>query len=329
MNLQNNIALSYDDICLLPRFSQLETRSEADTSQTMGLTKYKAPVIPANMKCVVNTQIAEMLHNNGYFYVMDRFGDTYNFVKYANENNWDTISISVGVKKEDYDLILRLKSDDLRVTHITVDVAHGHHELVKNMVEFIYNEFPTYIIGGNVCTFTGFFDLARWGCHCVKVGVGPGAACTTKLKTGFTMPMFSCIADIALRRETCHDRRAKNCMIIADGGIKHNGDIVKALVAGADWVMSGKLFAECTDSPSPEVLTETGIKKTYYGSASYHNKGHNKNVEGTMIVMESNGMTYLEKLEEIKQDIQSGISYAGVTNVNQLYNAVKWCQVVN
>jgi GMP reductase len=153
------------------------------------------------------------------------------------------------------------------------------------------------------------------------------SACTTKLKTGFTMPMFSCIADIALRRETCHDRRAKNCMIIADGGIKHNGDIVKALVAGADWVMSGKLFAECTDSPSPEVLTETGTKKTYYGSASYHNKGHNKNVEGTMIIMESNGMTYLEKLEEIKQDIQSGISYAGVTNVNQLYNAVKWCQV--
>jgi hypothetical protein len=174
MNLQNNIALSYDDICLLPRFSQLETRSEADTSQTMGLTKYKAPVIPANMKCVVNTQIAEMLYNNGYFYVMDRFGDTYNFVKYANKNKWDTISISVGVKKEDYDLILKLREQGFRVTHITVDVAHGHHELVKNMVEFIYNEFPTYIIGGNVCTFTGFFDLARWGCDCVKVGVGPG-----------------------------------------------------------------------------------------------------------------------------------------------------------
>jgi GMP reductase len=329
MSISNppTLALSYDDVCLIPNFSNLDTRSNAITTQRMGVSSYNIPVIPANMKCVVDEHVAKMLYKGGYFYIMHRFGDVFDFVKKANRENWDVISISVGVKKEDFDLINKIKNSRLRVTHITVDVAHGHHELVKKMVEFIREELPCFVIGGNVCTFEGFFDLATWGCHAVKSGVGPGAACTTKLKTGFTMPMFSCITNIALRREMCCNEQVKNCMIIADGGIKHNGDIVKALVAGADWVMSGKLFAECIDSPSPEIRTESGNKKSYFGSASFHNKGHNNNVEGTLIVVDSNGMTYLEKLEEIKQDIQSGISYAGVRRVDQLYNSVRWYQV--
>ena len=106
--------------------------------------------------------------------------------------------------------------------------------------------------------------------------------------------------------------------IIADGGIKCNGDVAKALVGGASWVMAGGMFACCVDSPADGIQTNTGIQKIYYGSASAENKGHNRNIEGVKRSLNSNGLTYQEKLAEIKQDLQSSISYAGGRDLSVL-----------
>jgi GMP reductase len=305
--------LHYDNVALVPAYSRAKSRSDLDTSTIIGDRKIKLPVIPANMKCVIDTSTAHFLSENDYFYIMHRFDiDVIEFIKKANNENWKLISISVGVKGADMDLIDTISKLNLRVDFITIDIAHGHSELMKNMIKKIKSTLTdTYIIAGNICTVNGYSDLVDWGADIIKVGIGPGAACTTKLKTGFTYPMFSCVSDICAFKEQTNTLAP----IIADGGIAYNGDIAKALVAGAEYVMCGKLFSECTDSPA---LSVNG-QKIYYGSASQHNKSHNCNIEGKLLELDHNGMTYHEKLTEITQDLQSSISYSGFTSIKDLW----------
>jgi GMP reductase len=157
----------------------------------------------------------------------------------------------------------------------------------------------------SVCTAAAAaLDLAEAGADAIKVGIGPGKACTTRLQTGFHVPMFTAI-------QMCTE--VSKVPIIADGGIKNYGDVAKALVAGADLVMSGSLFAACSDSPAPII----NGRKVYYGSASFAAKKENKHVEGTLLELEQS-MTLEEKLNEIKQALQSSISYAGGTTLSCL-----------
>jgi GMP reductase len=199
----------------------------------------------------------------------------------------------------------------MKVDFITIDVAHGHHLKVAEQIRHIKQVLPSAkIIAGNVASFQGVEYLHDAGADAVKVGIGGGYACTTKDKTGFTYPMFSCVMECA---------KDKNISIIADGGVRSNGDIAKALVAGANMVMCGSIFAACSDSPAPLVKDASGRRfKQYFGSASVHNKIEKKNIEGTMKLMDTDTFTYLEKLEEIKQDLQSAISYAGGCNLGAL-----------
>lgn len=312
--------LYYDNVALVPGYSYALSRSNLDTSTLIGKKKIKLPVIPANMKCVISEDIAFSLSESNYFYIMHRFDiDIINFVRVANEEKWKLISISVGVKNADVEIINKLNELKLRVDFITIDIAHGHSELMKTMITKIKDVLPdTYIIAGNICTTKGYEDLVTWGADIVKVGVGPGSACTTKLKTGFTYPMFSCILEISKFK----DENKINAPIIADGGITHNGDIAKALVAGAEYVMCGKMFSECIDSPAPSVNGQ----KIYYGSASQHNKNHNNNIEGKLLELDHNNMTYHEKLLEITQDLQSSISYSGYNSVRDLWKT-EWVQI--
>ena len=303
-------SLTYEDVALVPQFFSQNSRSDLDTTVKIGDKEFALPIIPANMKCVMDEKIAEILQENNHLYVMHRFGvNNYAFVLNANNAKWKTISISVGVKQEDYDSLTKIHEDSLRVDFITVDIAHGHCSSMKNMLSFLMKHFPdTTIIAGNVGSVRGAQDLVEWGAKIIKVGIGPGKSCTTKLKTGFYTPMFSTIRAI---KDNLYN---KNCFIIADGGINHNGDIAKAIVAGADLVMAGSLFAQCTDSPGQTV----DGKKLFFGSASAENKGTNKNIEGKRMLLETNGLTYLDKLAEIRQDLQSSISYAGGNAIGDL-----------
>ena len=309
--MDKRVAYKYEDISLVPKFSKLSSRGGAKTSVKLGNTTFKLPIIPANMKSVINEQIAEYLSNNGYFYVMHRFGvDLYDFVLNANKKDWNTVSISVGVQTSDFELVRRvgaLKAAG-QVDYITIDIAHGYCSAMKNMMDYIQDHLPgTFIIAGNVATNHAVNELALWGADCVKVGIGQGHVCTTKDKTGFTYPMFTCVEECA----------KADVPIIADGGMKCNGDIAKALVAGAHMTMAGSLFSACEDSPG-DVLYLGGKKrgKVYYGSASERNKGNRRHIEGVEKIIESNYMTYADKLAEIKEDMQSSISYAGGSTLN-------------
>ena len=295
-----NKALHYKDICLLPQYSNLKTRKDADVSVDFLGFKFKLPIIPSNMVCVIDEKRAEWMSENNYFYIMHRFGfDNYEFVK--KSQGWANVSISVGVQESDRQSLLKMKNDKVYPDFITIDIAHGDSILMKEMIEFIKElNFPSKIIAGNVCCIDGYRNLMHWGADAVKVGIGGGSACSTKNKTGFTMPMYSCVKEIC--NSSCYE-----IPIIADGGIREHADIVKAIHAGASMVMAGGLFSRLIDSPAEIVDGH----KVYFGSASQYNKGEYRNVEGIKRTFELDTMTYSDKLMEIEQDLQSAVSYAG------------------
>ena len=315
-------ALNYSDICLIPSYSDCHSRSDCDPSVDLFGKKFLLPIIPANMKSVIDMHACERMSSHGFFYIMHRF-DRDLAEDIANAQDWDNISFSVGVKTKDKMAIQKISKRGHRVDYLTIDIAHGYCKRMKIMIEWIKRHLPnTKIIAGNVATPRAVRDLSEWGADMIKVGIGQGSPCTTKDKTGFTMPMFSCVkkcSNITLDNGTV-------VPIIADGGIKCNGDIAKSIVAGARMAMAGSMFASCTDSPA-SVININGINhKAYFGSASAENKGHNNNIEGKLNKIPNNGMTYGEKLNEITQDLQSSISYAGGYNLDAL-KEVEYCEL--
>ena len=317
-------ALKYEDVCLLPNYSEVYSRVDCSTETTLCDKKFKLPIIPANMKSVVDMHLARWMSENDYFYIMHRFDSHLaDDIGLANSEDWKTISFSVGVKMQDMIHVMNIgKSSNLRVDFLTIDIAHGHCDRMKAMIEHIKKWLPeTKIIAGNVATDQAVRDLSDWGADVVKVGIGQGSPCTTKDKTGFTMPMFSCTQKCSgLYSGDFLEGSEKKIPIIADGGIKCNGDIAKAIVAGANMVMAGGLFAACTDSPAVPSTINDVPHKAYFGSASAENKGHNNNVEGKLTNISCNNMTYEQKLNEITQDLQSSVSYAGGNNLESLQN---------
>tara|TARA_Y100000114_G_scaffold91414_1_gene84899 strand:+ start:1511 stop:2482 length:972 start_codon:yes stop_codon:yes gene_type:complete len=314
-----NKQLKYSDITLVPNYSECYSRSDCDVGVDIFGKKYKLPIIPANMKSVIDMNLSRWMSENDYFYIMHRFDNHLaDDVGLANSEDWKTISFSVGVKLPDKMHVMNIgKAKNIRVDFLTIDIAHGHCARMKKMIEHIKKWLPdTKIIAGNVATPSAVRDLASWGADIVKVGIGQGSPCTTKDKTGFTIPMFSCTS--CCSNVFKDENSEKPIPIIADGGIKCNGDIAKAMVAGASMVMAGGLFASCADSPAAVVEINGEFHKAYFGSASYENKKHRNHIEGKLNKLKNNGMTYPQKLQEIKQDLQSSLSYAGGEDLSHL-----------
>ena len=294
----------YDNILLLPRKCRVESRSECDASVTLGKRSFRLPVVPANMKTVVDESICLWLAQNGYFYVMHRFDlDNVQFVRDMHTKGVFA-SISLGVKAADYTTVDQLLTEGLVPEYVTIDIAHGHADSVKNMIGYLKEKLPqTFVIAGNVGTPEAVIDLENWGADATKVGIGPGKVCITKLKTGFGTGGWQLSA-----LKWC--ARVATKPIIADGGIRDHGDIAKSVRFGASMVMIGSLFAGHEESPGKTVEVDGQLFKEYYGSASDFNKGEYKHVEGKRILEPVKGKL-ADTLVEMEQDVQSSISYSG------------------
>jgi len=294
----------YDNILLLPRKCRVESRSECDASVEMGGRTFRIPVVPANMKTVVSEDICIWLAQNGYFYVMHRFDfDNVQFVKDMKARGLYA-SISLGVKPPDYATVDTLLALGLAPEFITIDIAHGHADSVKDMIAYIKKKLPaSFVIAGNVATPEAVIDLENWGADATKVGIGPGKVCITKLKTGFGTGGWQLSA-----LKWC--ARVATKPIIADGGIREHGDIAKSIRFGATMVMIGSMLAGHEESPGQTVEVDGKLYKEYYGSASDFNKGEYKHVEGKRILEPVKGKL-ADTMVEMEQDIQSSISYAG------------------
>lgn len=310
-------ALEYSQVWLVPKMCIVNSRSECDTTISFAGRRWRVPIMPANMKCTIDFTLARWLASHDYFYILHRFYQYDEIGQWVKENQDIFISLSLGVKEGDHNLVASLKEKNLRVDAFTIDIAHGHSESVKRIIEHIRSYFPEcFIIAGNIASGEALADLSQWGADAVKVGIGGGSACSTKFKTGFTYPMYSCVRECAKYKQ----EKGLSTILIADGGIKHNGDIAKAIHAGADLVMAGGIFSSCVNSPGETISVDGEVKKIYFGSASEHNKGTNHHVEGFLRHIECNNMTYEQKLKEIAEDLQSAISYSGGTTLMEIRN---------
>lgn len=295
----------YEDIQLVPNKCIVKSRSEIDTRIKFGPMTFNIPVVPANMQTVIDETLAVWLAQNGYFYIMHRFDEDERlpFVKRMHDQGLFA-SISVGVKPKEHELIDELAAQNLVPEYITIDIAHGHSDTVIEMIKHIKQAMPgVFVIAGNVGTPEGVRELENAGADATKVGIGPGKACITKLKTGFGTGGWQ-LAAVRL----C--AKAASKPIIADGGIRNNGDIAKSVRFGASMVMIGSMFAGHEETPG-EVVEQDGQKyKVYYGSASQYQKGQYKNVEGKKLLVPYRGHIS-DTLREMQEDLQSSISYAG------------------
>jgi len=207
---------------------------------------------------------------------------------------------------------------------LCVDVAHGHHLLMKKALTSLRKEYGNhvYIIAGNVCTVEGINDLADWGANAVRCNIGGGSICSTRLVTGHGLPGLQTIFDCAKT-----DRDVK---IIADGGIKTSGDIVKALAAGADFVMCGSVLAGTRQSPGRSITMPDGSRmKEYRGMASrdaqidWRNK--TSTPEGVASYIPYKG-DVSDILRDLEGGIRSGLSYSGARSLLDLRHKVEWAR---
>jgi IMP dehydrogenase len=299
---------TFDDIILKPRYSTLRSRSEADTSVSFLGTELKNPIISANMESVTHAGMAIAMWKHGGIGALHRFCTIQENVEMYQEvvDAGAECMVSVGVKDECKDRAKALF--EAGADTFIVDIAHGHSVLMEETVKWLREEFKdnVLIIGGNVATGLGAKELIHWGVDAVKCGVGPGSVCTTRMVTGHGMPQVSAIKDCA------YWTRQLGVQLIADGGIRSSGDIIKALVFGADAVMIGGLFAGTNESAAQSY----DGKKLYTGSA--HNpRNSGAASEGISTVIESTGALEL-MMHELVGGIRSGMSYSDARTLDEL-----------
>jgi len=316
--------LSFDDVLLVPKYGHLRKREAADlTSRLVGDILLDIPIVSAPMQSVTEEKMAQAMNAAGGFGIVHRFmsiedqayvfSATSEVPKVARlDNAWAGAAIGVN---EGYERWKALYDAGCRV--FCLDIAHAHHETVS---DFIKNRPPdlylSRLIAGNIATKDGAIFLASLGVDSIKVGIGPGAACSTRQVTGFGIPQLTAIIEVREQLDIIRHRTGQDITLIADGGIKTSGDIVKALAAGADTVMIGRLLAGCDESPHPGL---------YWGMASKRVNGHHapEGVEGAV----PHTGSVKDTLKPLVWGIRSGVSYGGGTDLLSLRENAEFIRV--
>jgi len=318
-------ALSFDDVLLVPKCSDIESRSHIDIRSTLSDTyrwPFKLPVISSPMDTVTEAHMASAMVNAGGLGIIHRYNSIEEQVKivedFRQEYQWrqrdcSVVGAAIGATGDFLERARALSGAGAQ--YLCVDIAHGHHCTMKKALESLRKDHEyIHIMAGNVATLEGFNDLADWGADSIRVGIGGGSICSTRTQTGHGIPTFQSILDCAQS-----DRDAK---LIADGGMKTNGDIVKALAAGADFVMLGSMLAGTTETPGEIFHSKNKKYKVYRGMASKAAqddwRGKSSAPEGisTTIPYKGDVSTILDNM---KGNIQSGFSYTGAKCIEQLW----------
>ncbi len=326
--------LSFDDVLLVPHYSDILSRTEVNTSTILRSSKKKfnlsIPVISANMDTVTEGAMAIVMAKTGGLGIIHRFLDIKKQVAEVKKVKSLNLKVgaAVGVKSGEIERIDALVKAGVDL--LTLDIAHGHSKYAIEKVKYIKNKFPSiFIVAGNVATAQGFKDLAKAGADTVKVGVGAGSTCTTRVVTGFGVPQISAILDcVAVSKKM-------GVSLIADAGIKSSGDVVKALAAGADAVMIGNMLAGTNETPG-KIITVDGKKyKSFRGMSSLQanldrpDKKRNKDEiveEGVSALVPYKGKAE-DVIKKIIGGMRSGFSYSGARNINQLHKNATFIKI--
>lgn len=313
-------ALTYDDVALVPQFNNIPSRTEPslETWLTRNI-KVGMPLVAANMDTVIGDDLADVLIEYGSVPIFHRFTTMEQQKRWVKKYGQKCF-VSCGLLKLDETKELL----DLGAAGVCIDVAHGHSDKMLRLIRDLKKAFPdTQVIAGNACTAMAYHDLVNAGADAVKVGVGPGAACTTRMVTGFGVPQFTAVMECAQVAEKLR------VPLIADGGIRSSRDVVLALAAGASTVMLGKRFALTKESAA----TKKDGKAKFRGQASadFQNEfygGLKKNTvaEGIDFWAPVSGSAG-ELIEELLGGLRSGMTYGGARNLKELQRKAEFVRV--
>ena len=322
--------LTFDDVSIIPKYSDILHREDCSTITKISKNIYlEIPISSSPMDTVTEFEMAKVMAHLGGVGFIHRFMSIENQVKMMKRFVSLTVGATIGATSDYIERAQALVNHGCKI--ILIDVAHGHHLIVKDTIRRLKNEVTgDYdIIAGNIATRDAAQFLCEAGADAVRVGVGSGSLCSTRIQTGVGIPMVSAIRDVV---SVCDDYGVS---VIADGGIRTPGDVAKAIVAGADCVMLGNLLSGTKEAPGTS--TKTGIwpnevlQKKYRGSASLEAKldrGETHNVEGY-----STTIPYKGKVKRIINDILDGLkssmSYVGASNLEEFRSLAKFIRVTN
>ncbi len=310
-------ALSYNDVLLVPKYSDIVSRKEvsirSDLDQWRSLD---LPIISSPMDTVTESSMANAMAKAGGLGIVHRYNSIEMQVQKIYEvKDTDRKAAAIGITGDYLERAQALYDVGVRI--LCLDVAHGHHILMKKAIQSLRALYPDiHIMAGNVATKSGFEDLANWGADSIRCNIGGGSICSTRVQTGHGVPGLQTIFD-------CFSANvARDVKIIADGGIRNSGDVVKALAAGADFVMVGSLLAGTIESPGEVIYSSDGSsRKIYRGMASkeaQHNwRGKHSSNEGISTTVPAKG-SVRSVLEDLENGIRSGLSYSGARTITEL-----------
>jgi IMP dehydrogenase len=306
----------FDDVLLKPQYSDIKSRSEVDIGNDLGGQHYYLPIISSPMDTVTEKDMCIAMAGRGGLGVVHRYNtiDEQQRVIESLYNQINNIAVAIGVSDDFKERASACVASG--ASTLCIDVAHGHHALVEGAIKTLKDKYGenVHVMAGNVATLEAFNDLADWGADSIRVGVGGGSICSTRIQTGHGIPTLQSVMDCA---ET--DR---NALLIADGGFKVSGDVVKALAAGADFVMLGSMLAATDESPGETYISADGKRyKVYRGMASKEAqmdwRGKTASLEGVSTTVPYKGSVELV-LAELEQGIRSGFSYTGARTLAEL-----------
>ena len=313
---RHRTALSFDDVLLVPKFSDVMTRKDIVIEQKLkGLRSFSLPIIASPMDTVTETKMACAISKEGGVGIIHRYNSIDEQAKMVANTRMagHQVGAAIGVGTTFLDRAKALS--EAGVNFLCIDVAHGHHTKVRYALQVLKNTFgdEIHLMAGNVATLEAFNDLADWGADSIRVGIGGGSICSTRIQTGHGMPTLQSVMDCA--------QSDRDAALIADGGIRTSGDIVKALAAGADFVMLGSLLAGTDETPGQVINTKNGREKIYRGMASKEAQRSWRNrvssIEGVSHTVPLKGPV-ADVLGELRTGITSGVSYSGATCIKSL-----------
>ena len=330
------LALSYNDVLLVPQYSKLISRSEVDLStQIAPDITLDVPLISINMDTVTGVEMAIAMHQLGAMGFMPRF-DTPEIqadkVQKVVKKGAKTVAC-IGIKDgtiERAEMLLKAGASAL-----TIDIAHAHTSKTLESVSKLKNKFPKVsLIVGTIATYKGAYDLFKAGADTVRVGVGAGTICTTRIVAGSGVPQVTAIMDAARAKD-----KFKNKFVLADGGAANSGDVVKGLACGASAVIAGSLFAGTEEAPG-KVINKNGIMyKEYNGSTSKTEKikqvAKDKKGKSDQYIIHVEGVEamvhYKGPVRNIVEDlcagIRSGLTYSGAKDIKELWKNAQLIQI--
>lgn len=320
-------ALAYDDVLMVPQYSDIESRKEVNIGNWLDESRglwFDLPIISAPMDTVCEDQMAITLGKMGGLGIVHRYNTIQKqceIAKVINEEIGSKFGCAIGITGDYLERSEALVEQGVKI--LCLDVAHGDHILMKKALITLREKLGDgpHLMAGNVATLDGFNNLASWGANSVRVGIGGGSICSTRIQTGHGVPSLDSIIDCV--------RTDKNVAVIADGGIKNSGDIVKALGVGGDFAMLGSILAGTSKSPGEVYISARSgeATKVYRGMASKDAqmdwRGKVSSLEGISTTIPYKGETS-DIINQLENGIRSGFSYSGARTIAELWAKAKF-----